>query len=157
MKRPKEKSTREKKSELDKEQREEFPGYPPYPDTDDITIQNDRVALDIDGNPIVDETVSNPADTLNENANSDLITDNNSNVTKEDLQALGPVDLSLDMDEDEELLKQRTQPVDFAAEDLDVPGSELDDENEALGSEDEENNSYSLGGDNHENLEESRE
>ena len=37
---------------------------------------------------------------------------------------------------------------------LDVPGSELDDENEIIGSEDEENNYYSLGGDNHENLEE---
>lgn len=34
-------------------------------------------------------------------------------------------------------------------EDLDVPGSELDDQQEALGSEDEENNFYSLGGDNH--------
>ncbi len=34
-------------------------------------------------------------------------------------------------------------------EDLDVPGSELDDEREDIGSEDEENNFYSLGGDNH--------
>ena len=33
--------------------------------------------------------------------------------------------------------------------DLDVPGSELDDDQEAIGSEDEENNYYSLGGDNH--------
>lgn len=38
--------------------------------------------------------------------------------------------------------------------DLDVPGTELDDEQEALGSEDEENNYYSLGGDNHNNLDE---
>lgn len=35
------------------------------------------------------------------------------------------------------------------SDDLDVPGSELDDEQEELGSEDEENNFYSLGGDNH--------
>lgn len=34
-------------------------------------------------------------------------------------------------------------------EDLDVPGAELDDEQEEIGSEDEENNFYSLGGDNH--------
>jgi hypothetical protein len=33
--------------------------------------------------------------------------------------------------------------------DLDVPGSELDDKQEDIGSEDEENNFYSLGGDNH--------
>ena len=32
---------------------------------------------------------------------------------------------------------------------LDVPGSELDNEQENIGSEDEENNYYSLGGDNH--------
>lgn len=39
-------------------------------------------------------------------------------------------------------------------EDLDIPGSELDDEDELIGEEDEENNYYSLGGDNHEDLEE---
>jgi len=38
--------------------------------------------------------------------------------------------------------------------DLDVPGSELDDKSEAIGSEDEENNYYSLGGDDHDDLEE---
>jgi hypothetical protein len=38
--------------------------------------------------------------------------------------------------------------------DLDVPGSELDDEQEIIGSEDEENNYYSIGGDNHNDLEE---
>jgi hypothetical protein len=37
--------------------------------------------------------------------------------------------------------------------DLDVPGAELDDEEEKIGSEDEENNYYSLGGDNHDDLE----
>jgi hypothetical protein len=38
---------------------------------------------------------------------------------------------------------------DLSADDLDIPGSEDDDENEELGEEDEENNSYSLGGDRH--------
>jgi hypothetical protein len=38
---------------------------------------------------------------------------------------------------------------------LDVPGSELDDEQENVGSEDEENNYYSIGGDRHNDLEES--
>ena len=38
--------------------------------------------------------------------------------------------------------------------DLEVPGAELDDQDEAIGEEDEENNYYSLGGDNHEDLEE---
>lgn len=73
-----------------------------------------------------------------------------SDVTDEDLQALGPKDLSMDMGEDEQLLKNRVWPVDMAGSDLDIPGSELDDDNEAVGSEDEENNSYSIGGDRHE-------
>jgi hypothetical protein len=79
---------------------------------------------------------------------------NESDVTEEDLQALGPKDLSMDMGDDEQLLKNRVWPVDMAGGDLDIPGAELDDANEAIGAEDEENNSYSLGGDGHEdNLE----
>jgi len=42
----------------------------------------------------------------------------------------------------------------YAPSDLDIPGSDLDDESEDIGSEDEENNYYSLGGDDKENLEE---
>jgi hypothetical protein len=38
--------------------------------------------------------------------------------------------------------------------DLDVPGAELDDKQENVGSEDEENNYYSLGGDGHTDLDE---
>lgn len=39
-------------------------------------------------------------------------------------------------------------------EDLDIPGAELDDVDEDIGAEDEENNYYSLGGDNHKDLDE---
>ncbi|WPQ64237.1 hypothetical protein SIO70_05085 [Chitinophaga sancti] len=42
-------------------------------------------------------------------------------------------------------------------DDLDVPGSELDDADEEIGEEDEENNYYSLGGDRHEDLDETNE
>lgn len=45
---------------------------------------------------------------------------------------------------------------DFSGDDLDVPGSELDDKEESVGSEDEENNYYSLGGDDHNDLEEDK-
>ena len=45
---------------------------------------------------------------------------------------------------------------DVSGNDLDIPGSELDDVQENIGSEDEENNHYSLGGDNHNDLEEDR-
>lgn len=43
---------------------------------------------------------------------------------------------------------------DMSGDDLDVPGSELDDQQESIGNEDEENNYYSIGGDNHNDLEE---
>lgn len=45
---------------------------------------------------------------------------------------------------------------DMSGSDLDVPGSELDDKQEGVGSEDEENNYYSLGGDNHNDLDEDK-
>lgn len=45
---------------------------------------------------------------------------------------------------------------DVSGSDLDIPGSELDDELEIIGSEDEENNLYSIGGDNHNDLEEDK-
>jgi hypothetical protein len=65
-------------------------------------------------------------------------------VTKEDLEALGPEDDNLrDDGGDDELLLERSRRVDFSGDELDVPGSELDDEQERIGSEDEENNSYS--------------
>lgn len=47
-------------------------------------------------------------------------------------------------DADGERLNEK---VEVSGDDLDVPGSEEDDANEAIGEEDEENNSYSLGGD----------
>jgi hypothetical protein len=81
-----------------------------------------------------------------------IVAGNESDVTEEDLQALGPKDLSMDGGEDEQLLKNRVYPVDMAAQDLDIPGSEGagDVEDEAIGPEDEENDFYSLGGDRHE-------
>jgi hypothetical protein len=45
---------------------------------------------------------------------------------------------------------------DVSGSDLDVPGAELDDQQEALGSEDEENNAYSIGGDDHNDLDEDK-
>jgi hypothetical protein len=55
-----------------------------------------------------------------------------------------------DFDPEEELDFEEEVLID----DLDVPGSELDDDDEEIGNGDEENNYYSIGGDNHEDLEE---
>lgn len=75
-------------------------------------------------------------------------------VTKEDLQALNAEENSFEGDD--AVLEGRSYPVDFAGKDLDVPGAQLDDREEEIGDEDEENNLYSLGGENHEDLEEDR-
>ena len=45
---------------------------------------------------------------------------------------------------------------DVSGSNLDIPGSELDDEQENVGNEDEENNYYSIGGDDHNNLDEDK-
>jgi hypothetical protein len=51
-------------------------------------------------------------------------------------------------------LNQKDFDEDVSGADLDIPGSELDDEQENSGNEDEENNHYSIGGDDHNDLEE---
>lgn len=130
-----------KKTEGDKKQElpgketeeQEFPGYEKYDPAEDITRRARRLEGSLDDEP---DNIP-PADNDRRGA---------SELTKEDLEALGPKDLSMDMGDDEQL-KHRVRPVDFAGSDLDVPGSELDDAEEATGNEDEENNSYSLGGD----------
>lgn len=55
---------------------------------------------------------------------------------------------------DDSKFNEKTFDQDKSGSDLDIPGSELDDEQENIGSEDEENNGYSIGGDNHNDLEE---
>jgi hypothetical protein len=56
--------------------------------------------------------------------------------------------------EDYKKYNEQTFNQDKSGSDLDIPGAELDDQQEDIGSEDEENNGYSIGGDNHIDLEE---
>lgn len=58
--------------------------------------------------------------------------------------------ISTDSDEAPEYLNDTPEEMD---QNLDVPGSELDNEQQQIGSEDEENNYWSLGSDNHDDLE----
>ena len=58
--------------------------------------------------------------------------------------------------EDDEAGNEKDFNEDRSGNDLDIPGAELDDDDEAAGNEDEENNHYSLGGDNHNDLDEDR-
>lgn len=100
-------------SESEMTRQDDPPGYPLYPDSEDI-YEN-----------YLEETELNPED-----------------ITK--TKAFNSTNASRRKELDEK----------FHEEDLDVPGSELDDEQEAIGSEDEENNYYSLGGDDHNDLDE---
>jgi len=73
---------------------------------------------------------------------------------------LNPEDLSKkkapNEDEGEGSLNEKNFENHMSGDDLDVPESELDDQQESVGSEDAENNYYSLGGDAHNDLEEDK-
>ena len=63
---------------------------------------------------------------------------------------INPEDISgIKANEEQGVNNEKDFMDDYTGNDLDVPGSELDDKAEETGSEDEENNLYSLGGDNH--------
>ena len=69
---------------------------------------------------------------------------------------INPSDLSKQKTPNEkaENSNEKELNINKSGSDLDVPGSELDDKQEQIGSEDEENNYYSLGGNNHIDLDE---
>ncbi len=132
---------------------EELPGYPKYPPQDDIVFREERVSMDSEGAPVEGDIESldtgiEPIKLVKGKKRSEA------DVTKEDLIALKSEENTFEGDD--EILEDRVYPLDFTGNDLDIPGTELDDKDEETGNEDEENNIYSLGGDNHEDLEEDR-
>ena len=82
------------------------------------------------------------------------LSSNDSEVTREERELLRKSDrpetdeskdlekLILDKTGNEQRVNEKGNPLDMGA-DLDIPGAELDDADEAIGDEDEENNSYS--------------
>lgn len=123
------------------QENENLPGYPHYPESEDIMNTPEiRVGIDIENSeaPLILED-ANPVEPVND----DLLQEGTSaDVTSEDLRNLGDADLSMEMGDDEDL-KHRILPVDMVGSDLVIPGAELDDKQEEIGSEDEENNFYS--------------
>lgn len=109
-------SGKRKNKKTDKAEENNFPGYPHYPQSEDIYSQSlEETEIDPDKPNELKTPAPHP------NAPNELNFKN-----------------------------------DVSGGDLDIPGAELDDQQESVGSEDEENNHYSLGGDNHENLEEEK-
>ncbi|MBS1762013.1 MAG: hypothetical protein JSR00_04000 [Bacteroidetes bacterium] len=72
----------------------------------------------------------------------DLIDDSQTNQPSVDNNNLRESQLDL-RDEDGTLLNENSGGRNYSGDDLDVPGASLDDAEEAIGEEDEENNSYS--------------
>lgn len=144
---------------------QDFPGYPHYPAKEDIMDQRTdahRVDMDVENLPAnrnttgVSQRFSTGLD--RERAENAMQPQPGSGNDDLDIQMGTEADVSDDdlavlNSTDEEIgVPQNISNEDL--EDLDVPGSDLDDENENIGEEDEENNYYSLGGDRHEGQEE---
>lgn len=121
------------KSKRDSQSDERFPGYESYPASEDITNRGKQVEGDVE-DLIEGRDVGDTPDTTGKKKNPDALSNRGNKPFEED-----------------EEFRDRVTPVDFTGKDLDVPGSELDDDNEKIGNEDEENNLYSLGGDEHDN------
>ena len=104
--------------ETDSETKENFPGYPKYPASQDIYAQ------------FKEESEIDPE---------------NPSLLKDSAREMGTGTWN-----------EKNFSEDEVGDDLDVPGSEIDNEQENNGMEDEENNYYSIGGDNHNDLEENK-
>ena len=84
--------------------------------------------------------------------NKNTETEYNSDITKEDIDALGKKGLSMNKGDDR-LLQNRKEKVDFSGENLDVPGENLERSTGTKPLKDEENTLYGQGGENKEHLE----
>jgi|ERR1041385_873170 hypothetical protein len=121
-----------------------FPGYPHYPQDEDVMSTARRSDLDMEKFP--ERAPVQPVTGTNETETTQPSPKTEADITKDDMVALGPKDQDMDMGDDE-IMNLSGERYDRTGEDLDVPGAELDDENEKAVNEDEENNYYSLGGD----------
>jgi hypothetical protein len=160
-------SKREVEQSNDQKIDQDFPGYPHYPAKEDIMDQRT-------GAHKVDMDVENIASARNATGVSQRFargqeSQRNTPGGEQASEADNSDDLNIktgtdaDVDDDDLAILNSTNdeigvPQNVSNEDLntdlDVPGSELDDADEAIGEEDEENNYYSLGGDRHESQEE---
>jgi hypothetical protein len=79
----------------------------------------------------------------------------NKGKEEKDLDPENPSEIKESIEKSGERNKKNSDE-DTTGDNLDVPGSELDDDQENIGSEDEENNYYSIGGDDHDDLDEDK-
>jgi hypothetical protein len=155
----------EKKHNIDKLQ-----GYPHYPSKEDIMLANNNNGKV----PIGENKVPEPPynDTVDErDKDVSIVKGTEADITPEDLRMLESTDQNMDTPDARNLVYSSLDNTDLdgdplnadnslmddvAGTDLDIPGASADDRDELIGEEDEENNLYSLGGDNHESQEENK-
>lgn len=126
-------------------------------DEEGARIFDDGHEEDFPGEPVMDIAISDEP----EEDETRPVMGNDADVSEEEKELLRRADEDMPTTDDKNLrrsaldntdndgLPLNEKSSDVSGDDLDVPGAELDDENEALGEEDEENNPYSLGGDKH--------
>jgi hypothetical protein len=114
-------------------------------DVADTTISS----ADEEGEGIFDDDID---EEVNESADSDVTATEKADLRKSANDMPGDDEnlreAALDStDEDGTPLNEGSFDKNVSANDLDIPGADLDDDDEKIGEEDEENNDYSLGGD----------
>jgi hypothetical protein len=159
-------SKREVERSNDEKTDQDFPGYPHYPAREDIMDERTgthQVDLDVENLPsgrnatgVSQRFITGQGKEEGEKKKISI-----KNQDNEDMQLAMGTDADVNEDDliilnstDAEIGTPQNVSNEDLSSDLDVPGSELDDENEIIGEEDEENNYYSLGGDRHESQEE---
>jgi len=135
----------------DKKNKEDFPGYPHYPASEDILNSRETKRVDVNVEDLSRANNLNSTDIPQDSVNESPAPVSKFEITEDTSDA--------DVTPEEIADLQATageNVVNATGSELDIPGSEQDDKDEEIGEEDEENNYYSIGGDNHDNLEESR-
>jgi len=117
---------------------------PQFREMQDVTISS----ADEEGDGILDE-LNSDEEPVTGNGSSDvtntekrLLKKSTGHLPTEESEDFNKMALD-DRDNDGELLNEKNIRQDRSGEDLDIPGAELDDEDENIGDEDEENNIYS--------------
>jgi len=158
---PKDRLSDEIDSQRDKEELREKPASIDIPDAHEIPGQEDFTPAPL--GEVADTTISSADEegdeAFDENLDEEILDSPDSNVSDEERETLSRTfadmpgddenlrEAALDnRDDDGAPLNEESFKNNISASDLDVPGSELDDADEAIGEEDEENNDYSIGG-----------
>ena len=154
-------SKKEVERSNDEKTDQDFPGYPHYPAREDImdkrndytkenidveNLPNSKNVTGVNQRYLSGQNRDKGETPGNENDELEISEGTDADVDDDDLAILNSTDAEIGR-------PQNVSNEDLES-DLDIPGSELDDENEELGEEDEENNYYSLGGERHESQEE---